>query len=268
MKIKSHLLPLLVSLPFLQGCKNETTEEALKKEVNQPKVTQKESNTEKPFFFKMKSKRFFSWQDAANEMVKAQIIPEDITDKRLIEAMKNTPRHLFVPKLIQRFAYNDCFLPIGHGQTISQPYVVAMMTQFLDLKGNEKVLEIGTGSGYQAAILSKLVKECYTIEIVEGLAKTADSTLKSLNYKNVFIKWGDGYKGWAEHAPFDSIIITAAPEEIPEGLIKQLRVGGRMIVPVGKQGEEQDLLLIRKLEDGIKKEIVAPALFVPMLKMK
>lgn len=203
------------------------------------------------------------WKSTVNEMVDSQIVSRGVTDPRVIEVIKNTPRHLFVPKEIEKFAYSDGPLPIGHGQTISQPYIVALMTELLGLKGKEKVLEIGTGSGYQAAIISKLAKECYTIEIVEALAESAKDTLKKLGYKNIHVRAGDGYKGWKEHAPFDAIIITAAPEEVPEELIKQLKIGGRMVLPVGT--DYQELVLIKKLKDKIEKEVIIPVRFVPMI---
>ncbi|RMD59913.1 MAG: protein-L-isoaspartate(D-aspartate) O-methyltransferase [Nitrospirae bacterium] len=196
-------------------------------------------------------------------MVEEQIISRGIKDERVIKAMEETPRHLFVsPDLADR-AYEDYPLPIGHGQTISQPYIVAIMTELLRLKGDEKVLEIGTGSGYQAAILSKLAKEVYTIEIIKDLAESAKERLRLLGYKNVHVIWGDGYKGLIEYAPFDCIIVTAAPPKIPEALIKQLKVGGRMVIPVGTF--YQELVLIEKDEKGIKKKSIIPVRFVPMV---
>lgn len=203
------------------------------------------------------------WREAAEKMVKNQIIYRGIKDAKLIEVMKNTPRHLFVPKELEQYAYSDNPLPIGEGQTISQPYIVALMTELLELKGDEKILEIGTGSGYQAAILSQLADSCYSIEIVKSLANSSKLKLKQLGYNNVVVKWGDGYKGWSEHSPFDCIIITAAPEKIPEELIKQLKTGGKMILPVGKYW--QDLILITKHENGIKEEKIIPVRFVPMV---
>lgn len=203
------------------------------------------------------------WKGEAKMMVNTQIVSRGVEDGRVINAMKKTPRHRFVPKKIEKMAYSDRPLPIGEGQTISQPYIVALMTELLELKGKEKVLEIGTGSGYQAAILSQLAGECYSIEIVETLAYSAKAILKQLGYDNVLVKWGDGYQGWPEHAPFDRIIITAAPEEIPQKLITQLKVGGRMVLPVGKWNQE--LILITKDINGIKKESIIPVRFVPMV---
>lgn len=206
------------------------------------------------------------WKIKAKTMVKNQLIDRDITDPRLIRVMENTPRHLFVPMNFREYAYYDGPLSIGEEQTISQPYVVAIMTQSLNLKGDEKVLEIGTGSGYQAAILSQLVDTCYTIELIESLSIRAASVLKELGYNNVVVKTGDGYQGWPEHAPFDCIIITAAPEEIPPKLVEQLKIGGRMIVPVGKF--YQELKLVTKTDKGIKTKGIIPVRFVPMVKPK
>ncbi len=203
------------------------------------------------------------WKGEAEMMVNTQIISRGVDDNRVIKTMKNTPRHLFVPEKIEKSAYSDSPLPIGEGQTISQPYIVALMTELLELKGNEKVLEIGTGSGYQAAILSQLTDICYSIEIVKTLADRSREILSQLGYDNVLVKWGDGYKGWPEHAPFDRIIITAAPEEIPQELVAQLKVGGRMVLPVGKW--YQELVLITKDATGIKKETIIPVRFVPMV---
>ena len=204
------------------------------------------------------------WKKEAKRMVEDQLISRGITDKRLLQAMENTPRHLFIPKSLNDFAYTDRPLPIGDGQTISQPYIVAIMTELLILKGHEKVLEIGTGSGYQAAILSQLVDTCYTIELIKDLADSASALLKRQDYNNVVAKCDDGYKGWPGHAPFDCIIITAAPEEIPENLVEQLKVDGIMVVPVGKYF--QQLLLITKTEKGIRKKNIIPVRFVPMVK--
>jgi len=195
-------------------------------------------------------------------MVKEQIVKRGIKDKRLIEAMRKVKRHEFVPKEYKHLAYSDQPLPIEYEQTISQPYIVALMTELLSLKGDEKVLEIGTGSGYQAAILAELTKEVFTIEILEPLATSAKNRLKKLGYRNIQVRCGDGYQGWPAHAPFDGIIVTCAPEHIPKPLVEQLKIGGRMVIPVGKY--LQELALITKTEDGIKKRSVAPVAFVPM----
>ena len=203
------------------------------------------------------------WQSRASKMVDSQIIARGVSDPGVIRVMKNTPRHLFIPEHLKEYAYNDQPLPIGSGQTISQPYIVALMTEYLELTGNEKVLEIGTGSGYQAAILAQLVDTCYTIEVVESLSRESAGLLKQLDFSNVVVKWGDGYKGWPAHAPFDRIIITAAPETIPQELVRQLAVGGRMILPVGSHS--QDLILITKTKKGIQKRSIIPVRFVPMV---
>jgi protein-L-isoaspartate(D-aspartate) O-methyltransferase len=203
------------------------------------------------------------WKIEADKMVNRQIIPRGIKDQKVITVMKNTPRHLFVPKNLVKAAYDDGPLPIGSGQTISQPYIVAIMTELLELKGHEKVLEIGTGSGYQAAVLAQLVDTCYTIELLKNLADSAGTRLKRLGYNNVIVKCDNGYKGWREHAPFDRIIITAAPEEIPNELVEQLKINGRMVVPVGKY--YQHLTLITKNEKGITKEEIIAVRFVPMV---
>ncbi len=187
---------------------------------------------------------------------------EGITSERVLNAMLKVERHKFVPKELQRFAYQDRPLPIGYGQTISQPYVVALMTQLLDLKGDERVLEIGTGSGYQAAILSLLCKEVYTIEILKPLADSARERLKRLGYKNVYVKHGDGFYGWKEHSPYDAIIVTCAAPRVPEPLIEQLKMGGRLVIPEGD--EFQVLNLYIKTEKGLIKHSVIPVRFVPM----
>jgi protein-L-isoaspartate(D-aspartate) O-methyltransferase len=199
-------------------------------------------------------------------MVKQQIMARGIEDPGVLEAMRKVPRHLFVPEKYRAFSYRDHPLPIGQGQTISQPYIVAFMTEALDLKPNEKVLEIGTGSGYQAAILAELVKEVYTIEIVEKLGKRAQRTLEMLGYKNIHVKIGDGYMGWPEKAPFDAVIVTCAPERIPEALVQQLNDGGRMIIPVGKAGAIQELVRAVKKKGKLKTKEVMRVRFVPMVK--
>jgi protein-L-isoaspartate(D-aspartate) O-methyltransferase len=204
------------------------------------------------------------WKKEAKKMVNSQLIPRGITDKKVLRVMENTPRHLFVPENYTDAAYDDGPLPIGEGQTISQPYIVALMTELLKLKGHEKVLEIGTGSGYQAAVLSPLVDTCYTIELVKKLADNAGDLMKKLGYTNVIAKCDDGYKGWPEHAPFDCIIITAAPPEIPQALVDQLKPEGIMVLPVGTF--YQQLMVITKTKRGIKKESIIPVRFVPMVK--
>jgi len=199
-------------------------------------------------------------------MVTEQIQARGIKDTRVLEVMRKVKRHLFVPARYRPLAYSDGPLPIGMGQTISQPYIVALMTELLELKGNEKVLEIGTGSGYQAAILAELAKEVYTIEILEPLAKAAEGLLKELDYKNIWVKCGDGFLGWPEHAPFDAIIVTCAPEKIPSPLIEQLAEGGRLVIPVGTLWQE--LKLVKKINGEIVTTNIIPVRFVPMLRDK
>jgi len=186
----------------------------------------------------------------------------------VIEAMRNVPRHMFVPKSRRKSAYDDRPLPIGQGQTISQPYIVAFMTEVLHLSSGDKVLEIGTGSGYQAAILAEIVKEVYTIEIKARLGETARQRLKEMGYSNIFVKIGDGYKGWPEKAPFNAVIVTCAPEKIPRPLIDQLAEGGRMIIPVGEKRSIQKLVLLKKEKGMIIKKAVMNVLFVPMIRGK
>lgn len=198
------------------------------------------------------------------EMVLLQIKKRGVTDKRVLNAMIKVKRHLFVPPGAEWQAYGDYPLPIGHGQTISQPYIVAFMTEAAELNPEDTVLEIGTGSGYQAAILAEIVEKVYTIEIIEALANSSRDKLKDLGYGNVFIKHGDGYKGWQEHAPYDAIIVTAAPPEIPKTLIDQLKIGGRMVIPAGVFSQE--LYLVTKTEDGFEKKSLLPVRFVPMVK--
>lgn len=199
-------------------------------------------------------------------MVGAQIEARGIKDKRLLDAMRRVERHRFVPEPVRHLAYEDNPLPIGSGQTISQPYVVAVMTEVLELQGNEKVLEVGTGSGYQAAILAELSREVYTIEILPELAGRAEKLLQELGYKNIKVKCADGYLGWQEYAPFDAIIVTCAPERIPQPLIEQLAEGGRMIIPVGKGFQELKLLV--KTKGRLVEKSILPVMFVPMIRKK
>ncbi len=202
---------------------------------------------------------------ARHRMVAEQLSPpgRDITNSRVLEAMRRVPRHEFVPKPLRSQAYEDRPLSIGHDQTISQPYIVAFMTEQLDPKPSDRVLEVGTGCGYQAAVLAELVAEVYTIEIVAELAERAAAELKRLRYTNVYLRPGDGYRGWADKAPFDAIIVTCAPEEVPQPLIEQLKEGGRMMIPVGR-AYKQDLLLLRKLRGKLEQRAVLPVSFVPM----
>lgn len=202
------------------------------------------------------------YSPARARMVEEQLHSRGIKDPRVLEAMGRVLRHELVPKEYRRNAYADSPLPIGEGQTISQPYVVAYMTEQLGLTGNERVLEVGTGSGYQAAVLGELADSVYTIEIVPSLARRAKKDLARLGYENVQVREGDGYRGWPEKAPFDAIIVTAAPEVIPEPLLDQLAIGGRMILPVGDV--YQRLVLIVRTEDGLEQKDLLPVRFVPM----
>ena len=207
------------------------------------------------------------FEQTRNAMVDRQLIPRGIADQRVLLAMRNTPRHLFVASGYERYAYEDTPLPIGFGQTISQPYIVALMTELADPVPSDTVLEIGTGSGYQAAVISSLVEYVYSIEIVPGLAMRSNQTLHQAGYRNIEVRLGDGYAGWPEQAPFDIILVTAAPETIPRELVAQLAAGGRMIVPVGPVYGDQKLVLIRKATDGtISKRSIIPVRFVPMVK--
>lgn len=215
-------------------------------------LPQQQVQTEQDFF---STKRY--------QMVKEQIQYRGIKDSLVLKAMLKVPRHLFVPEYLKSQAYQDYPLPIGEGQTISQPYIVAFMTEALQLKGNEKVLEIGTGSGYQAAVLAEIAGQVYTIEIIPTLGHRAAELLKKLGYQNVHVVIGDGYRGLPDQAPFDAIIVTAAPEHIPQPLIDQLKPSGRMVIPVGDF--YQELVLVTKKSDGsIQQQALLPVRFVPM----
>lgn len=198
-------------------------------------------------------------------MIERQLVSSDrgITNTRVLEAMRDVLRHEFVPDELRARAYDDSPLPIGHGQTISQPFIVAFMTQALDPRPKDRVLEIGTGSGYQAAVLARLVDEVFTIEIIEPLARRAEETLRRQGVSNVHVRHGDGYKGWPEAAPFDAIIVTCAPEAVPEPLTDQLKEGGRMIIPVGGDGDQQ-LVLLEKSGGKLTRTGLLPVHFVPM----
>ncbi len=198
------------------------------------------------------------------EMVRNQLAAGGIRNAEVLQAMAEVPRHEFVPASLRLYAYADGPLPIGHGQTISQPFIVAYMTQAMELSKEDTVLEIGTGSGYQAAILGKLTKEVYTIEIVPPLAESARAVLSKLGFENVHVRLGDGYLGWPEKAPFDAIIVTCAPDHVPEPLISQLKEGGRLVIPVGAAGGIQQLVLLRKRNGQISKEKMLDVRFVPM----
>ena len=209
--------------------------------------------------------RFDERRDERHELVRQGIVGQGITDQQVIEAMRHVPRHLFVPPSYRQYAYQNRPLPIGHDQTISQPYVVAYMTAMLDLQAGEKVLEIGTGSGYQAAVLSEITPHVYTIEIVEPLGQRAKALFDRLGYNTIRTRIGDGYKGWPEQAPFDAIIVTAAAGEIPQPLIDQLSPGGTMVIPVGEEGETQTLATVTKSPEGeVDIDRGLPVRFVPM----
>jgi len=212
--------------------------------------TRENNTTQDPYF------------ESRLSMVEKQIRRRGVKDQRVLEAMRKVPRHKFVPEHLQNQAYQDEPLPIGEGQTISQPYIVAYMTEQLKLSGNERILEIGTGSGYQTAILAELCDSVFTIEIIPSLSQRARKVVQQLGYENVQFKVGDGYRGWPEKAPFDAIMVTAAPDHIPQPLIEQLKIGGRMIIPVGDFFQE--LILVKKIEKGILKEKKLPVRFVPM----
>jgi protein-L-isoaspartate(D-aspartate) O-methyltransferase len=240
---KTHLLLIPVILVFLilLSCRDSKNEEA--------EMTHQESPED-------------LYAEAREAMVKTQIEPRGVKDKLVLEAMRKVARHRFVPASLKDRAYSDGPLPIGEGQTISQPYIVALMTELLGLKGGDKVLEIGTGSGYQAAVLGEIVEEVYTIEIICSLAETAEKRLKEMGYENITVRCGDGYQGWKEHAPFDGVIVTAAPDHIPQPLVDQLKVGAKLVIPVGDVFQE--LMVITKTETGIKKMNAIPVRFVPM----
>jgi len=196
-------------------------------------------------------------------MVSEQLAARDITNQRVLEAMARVPRHKFVPASLEELAYEDRPLPIGHGQTISQPYIVALMTQLVDPQPGDKALDVGTGSGYQAAVLAELTKQVWSIEILAPLAEEARTRLDTLGYRNVEVRQGDGYRGWPEEAPFDIIVVAAAPDHVPEPLVEQLAPGGKMVIPIGEGW--QDLIVVEKATDGrVVRRPVVPVAFVPM----
>ena len=206
----------------------------------------------------------FERQEDRDRMVDRQIIQRGVADARVVAAMRKVPRHRFVPEAIAISAYTDRALPIDEGQTISQPYIVAFMTAALELDGSEHVLEVGTGSGYQAAILAETAGSVCSIEIIEPLGRQAESVLRGLGYDEVKLRIGDGYRGWPEAAPFDAIIVTAAPGHVPEPLKEQLKVGGRLVIPVGPRHHYQQLLLITRTAGGFEEESILSVAFVPM----
>jgi protein-L-isoaspartate(D-aspartate) O-methyltransferase len=203
------------------------------------------------------------WEIARKRMIDEQIRPRGITNPAVLRAMQTVPRHLFVPPNQRDSAYEDSPLPIGHGQTISQPYIVAYMTEALGIQAGDHVLEIGTGSGYQAAVLAQIAREVYTIEIVPELADQARQTLAQLGYKSVHVRTGNGYAGWPERAPFPRIIVTAAPDEVPPALVEQLAPGGTMVLPVGTGFQE--MTIVTKTRQGVTQRTTIPVRFVPMV---
>jgi protein-L-isoaspartate(D-aspartate) O-methyltransferase len=203
-----------------------------------------------------------NFDEERRRMVAHQIERRGICDRRLLDAMREVPRHEFVPGAVKNRAYHDHPLPIGFGQTISQPYIVAFMLEHLLLTAKDRVLELGTGSGYQAAILSKLVAQVFSIEIIEELSRRASADFRRMGYQNILLKNGDGYRGWPEFAPFDAITVAAAPDHIPQPLIDQLQEGGRMVIPVGDR-LGQNLLLVEKRSGAMRKRVLCPVRFVP-----
>ncbi len=197
------------------------------------------------------------------DMVEYQIRRRGISDKKVLKAMLKVPRHLFVPEQMRELAYGDEPLPIGEGQTISQPYIVAYMTEALKLTGKEKVLEIGTGSGYQTAILAEIVQEVYTVELIPELSRRAQKVLTELGYQNIHFLVGDGTRGWPEHAPYEAILVSAAPATVPRSLVEQLKLGSRMIIPVGT--DIQELVLVTRTESGWQEERLIGVRFVPLI---
>jgi protein-L-isoaspartate(D-aspartate) O-methyltransferase len=211
------------------------------------------------------SKQQFERADERKRMVERQLVARDIVDPRVLAAMLAAPRHRFMPESMADLAYVDGAQPIGHEVTISQPYIVALMSQLADIQPGESVLEIGTGSGYQAAVLAELGAKVYTIERIEALAVRAEGILRALGYADVQVRHGDGYLGWPEHAPFDAILLTAAPPKLPDALTDQLAIGGKLVAPVGRDFGWQQLIVIERSEAGLQREAVLDVAFVPML---
>ncbi len=277
-------VPLCVAVPLsVYGCDNSNTKGMIDRQNQEVKPSSNENKSEEnpsdkddvpgkaeetkkeP---KKKSLKEYPRKNERFEMVKKQIEKRGIDDEEVLKAMRYVPRHLFIPKHNRGQAYRDHPVPIGYGQTISQPYIVAMMTDLLELDEKSKALEIGTGSGYQAAILAEIVEDVYSIEIVKELNKSSTSTLQSLGYDNVKTKHADGFHGWEKNAPFDAIIVTAAADHIPPPLLEQLNIGGRMIIPVGMPHQIQRLVLVTKNEEGkISTKVVSSVRFVPLTRM-
>jgi len=244
---RKGVLGMLLALPVLAACAGPVA-------TDTPTLTTTRAAPEEAGF-----------EAARKTMVEYQIQARGIADQRVLKAMLEVPRHRFVPREYQGQAYSDQPLPIGLGQTISQPYIVALMTELLNLQPGDKVLEVGTGSGYQAAVLAELTEEVYTIEIIETLAQRAAQTLREVGYAHTQNKVGDGYYGWEEHAPFDAIIVTCAPDHVPQPLVAQLREGGRMVIPVGPPGAYQTLWLVEKKGGRVLSSNQGGVRFVPLL---
>ncbi len=275
-KMSFYLLSLAGALIFIAACRengisNSSTHSNEKKQTPSTEITQehKAGATE--------SKQLTAWShprsderlDDRKRMVNTIQRYYGLNDNTVLDAMFNVPRHWFVPEKFQRAAYANSPLEIGHEQTISQPYIVAFMTSLLELDPNDVVLEVGTGSGYQAAVLSEFTPHVYSIEILKPLAEAAKARLKQRGYDTIRVKCGDGYKGWAEHAPFDAIIVTCAPEHIPSPLVEQLAPDGKIVIPVGGRYRTQDLLLVTKNSQGrIIKKSMMPVRFVPLTREK
>ena len=240
----SFLTIVCISMLFLPGCKSRMLSDEA-----QSQVQTKPSSVDE-------------FRNLRQIMVEQQIRSRGIRNEAVLAAMMKVPRHRFVPEPYVDSAYEDSPLPIGKGQTISQPYIVAYMSEAAEITKDEKVLEIGTGSGYQAAILAELAKEVFSIEIVPELAERARQTLNAMEYKNIRVKTGNGYEGWAEYAPYDGIIVTAAPDEVPKALIEQLAVNGKMVIPVGVG--DQEMMIITKTASGVTEKRTLPVRFVPM----
>jgi protein-L-isoaspartate(D-aspartate) O-methyltransferase len=205
------------------------------------------------------------FQTSRESMVQTQIVARGVADTSTLRAMRSVPRHEFVPREWIQHAYDDSPLLIGYEQTISQPYIVAFMTELIRPRRGQRVLEVGTGSGYQAAVLAEIVDSVFTIELIQELAETAAARLRQLGYRNIVVRQGDGYMGWPEHAPFDAILVTASAEEIPQPLVAQLKDGGKMVIPVGSVSEIQSLTLVRKEGSNVVTESVLPVKFVPLI---
>jgi protein-L-isoaspartate(D-aspartate) O-methyltransferase len=257
MKLNSIIIAVTITLTFPFDGRAQLVQPLAMKDNFTKSIKHDTLTWHRPRFSERRQERY--------QMVKKNIEKHGISDPEVLDAMRHVPRHMFVPEQYQKFAYQNIPVPIGHGQTISQPYIVAYMTQILDLAAGKKVLEIGTGSGYQAAVLSEITPYVYTIEIIEDLANEAMFRFEKLGYATIKTRIGDGYKGWPEHAPYDAIILTAAAEHIPQPLIDQLKPGGIMVMPIGDISETQQLTKVTKSKDGkVHIERKIPVRFVPM----